>query len=63
MTKFQMSKLKAFRLQNICDRRGENSFGQDRKHCWNRRKCWLPAFSPFPTMISKVFSYRVIKSC
>ena len=18
-----------------------------RKHCWKRRKCWLPAFSPF----------------
>ena len=27
-----------------------------------RRKCWLPAFSPFATMFSKGFLYRVIKS-
>ena len=26
------------------------------KHCRKRRKCWLPAFSPFPTMLSKNFS-------
>ena len=25
-------------------------------------KCWLPAFSPFPIMFSKVFFLRVIKS-
>ena len=23
-----------------------------RKHCGKRRKCWRPAFSPFPTMFS-----------
>ena len=23
-----------------------------RKHCGKRRKCWLPAFSPFPKMFS-----------
>ena len=22
------------------------------KHCWKRRKCWIPAFSTFPTMLS-----------
>ena len=22
------------------------------KHCWKRRKCWIPAFSPFPMMLS-----------
>ena len=22
------------------------------KHCWKRRKCWIPALSPFPTMLS-----------
>ena len=27
----------------------ERAFG---KHCGKRRKCWLPAFSPFPTMFS-----------
>ena len=26
------------------------------------RECWLPAFSPFFTMFSKGFLYRVIKS-
>ena len=24
--------------------------GKYRKHCGKRRKCWLPAFPPFPTM-------------
>ena len=24
-----------------------------RKHCGKRRKCWLSAFSPFPTMFFK----------
>ena len=27
-----------------------------------RRKCWLPAFSPFPTMFSKGYFLMVIKS-
>ena len=26
-------------------------FGKSRKQCGKRRKCWLPAFSPFPTML------------
>ena len=29
---------------------------------WNRRQCWLPAFPPFPTMVSKVFLLWVSKS-
>ena len=24
------------------------------------KKCWLPAFSPFPTMFSKGFFFRII---
>ena len=36
--------------------------GKGRKHGGNRRKCWLPAFSPFPTMFSQGFFLRVIKS-
>ena len=35
-------------------------FGKGRKHCGKRRKCWLPAFSPFSTMFSKVFFHRVV---
>ena len=40
----------------------EIHFGKSRKHCGKRRKCWLPAFSPFPTMFSKGFLFRVVKS-
>ena len=32
------------------------------KHCGKRRKCWLPAFSPFPAMFSKDFLFKVIIS-
>ena len=58
-----LSKLKAFaddkinvqiesicRRQNKCNLKTEILFGIGRKHCGKRRKCWLPAFSPFPTM-------------
>ena len=31
------------------------------KHCEKRRKCWLPAFSPFPTMFSKASFFRAVK--
>ena len=33
-----------------------------KKDCGKRRKCWLPAFSPFPTMFSKGFLHRCVKS-
>ena len=36
--------------------------GNGRKHCGKRRKYWSPAFSPFPTMFSKVFFLRAVKS-
>ena len=36
-------------------------FGKGGKHCEKRRKCWLPAFSPFPTMFSKNLFSLVIK--
>ena len=49
------SKLKAFA--------DDNCFWKGRKHCGKRRKCWLPAFSPFPTMFSsKGFYFKVVKS-
>ena len=55
-------KLKAFcRQQNKCDSK-IICFGKDRKDCRKRRKLWLPAFSPCPTMISKGFFLRVIKN-
>ena len=33
-----------------------------REHCWKRRKCWVPAFSPVSTMFSKGFFFKVVKS-
>ena len=33
-----------------------------RKYCGKRRKCWLPLFSPFPTMFSNGFFLGFIKS-
>ena len=38
------------------------SSGKVRKYCEKRRKCWLPAFSSFPTMFSKGFLFKVVKS-
>ena len=37
-------------------------FKKNRKHCGKRRKCWLPAFSPFSTMFSKALFFRGVKS-
>ena len=36
-------------------------FGTGRKHCGKRRKCWLQAFSPSPTMFSNASSFTVVK--
>ena len=35
----------------------EEGFG---KHCGKRRKCWLPAFSPFPTMFSTLSKTEIL---
>ena len=57
------SKLKTLAGDRInVDSKFEICFGNDRKHCEKRRKCWLPAFSPFPTMFSKAVLSRVVKS-
>ena len=32
-------------------------FWEDRKHCWKRRKCWIPAFLPFLTLFSIVYFF------
>ena len=37
-------------------------FEKGTKHCGKRRKCWLPVFSPFPTMFSKALHFRIGKS-
>ena len=38
------------RRQNRCNWKIEICFRKGGKCCGKRRKCWLPAFSPFPTM-------------
>ena len=35
----------------------EEGFG---KHCGKRRKCWQPAFSPFPTVFSTLSKREII---
>ena len=37
-------------------------FGKGKKHRGKQRKCWLPAFSPFPTMFSRGSFLRAVKS-
>ena len=56
-----LSKLKAF-ADNEINVTENLKFGKGRKHCGKMRSCWLPAFSPFPTMFSKGFFLRVVKS-
>ena len=38
--------------------KNESCIVNDQQHCRKRRKCWLPAFSPFPTMFSRRFFFR-----
>ena len=58
-----LSKLKAFADDKISvTQKLKFFFGKGRKHCGNRRKCWLPAFSPFLTMFTIGYFLRVMKS-
>ena len=50
------------RRQNNNDSKTEICVGKSRKDCVKKRKCWLPAFSPFPTIFSKPFFTRGVKS-
>ena len=50
------------RQQNKYDLKTEILFGNVRKRCGKRRKCWSPAFSPFPTMFSKGLFSKVVIS-
>ena len=59
-----MTKLKAFADHKIkCNPNIEILDGKSREHCWNRGKCCLPTFSPFPIVFSKAFSFiRIVKN-
>ena len=68
-TIFNWSKLKAFADDKKKKKKKKKKkieieicFRKGRKHCGKRRKCWLQAFSPFPTMFSEGFFLRVVKS-
>ena len=54
-------KLKALADEKINVTQFETCCLKGRKHFWKRRKCWLPAFSPFLKMFSKVSFLNVIK--
>ena len=41
------------RWQIKCYSKCWSCLSKNRNHCGKRRKCWLPAFSSFPTMFSK----------
>ena len=63
-TKFlHETKLKAFADDKIKVAKIRISLlDKSRKYCGERRKCWLPAFSSFPTVFSKAFFVSVVKS-
>ena len=55
-----LSKLKAFAdKKNKCNLNMEILYRIGRKHCRNRRKCWLPT-SPFPTTFSTISRTKYI---
>ena len=68
LTHYQTSKFRQIQIQSICRRQNKSNqkieicFKKGRKLCERRRKCWLPAFSPFPTMFSKGSCHMVVKS-
>ena len=52
----EQSKLNTFADNKInVTKKIEILFENSKKYCGKRRKRWLPAFSPFPTMFSKSF--------
>ena len=46
----------AYKLLNVYSI--HETLSLDRKHCGKKRKCWLPAFSPFPTMFFKTVTSK-----
>ena len=56
---FSESNLKGF-SKDKDDSKVEIYYGTGKIHWRKRRICWLPAFSPFPTMFTKNFILRII---
>ena len=57
-----VSKLKAFADEKIKVAKMTISLFDRVENTWKRRKFWSPPFSPFPTVFSKAFFFKVIKS-
>ena len=53
-----VTKLKAFADEKLDVAKMMISLFDRVEHCGKRRKCWLPAFSPFPTVLCKVSYLR-----
>ena len=51
-----------WRRQSKCDIHDGIRPWYGKRHCGKRRNCWLPAFSPCLTKLSKAFSCRIFKS-
>ena len=49
-----------FRPKYECNSKTEN-VRKGRIHCVKKRKYWLPAFDPYPTLFGKAFLYRMFK--
>ena len=57
-----VTKLKAFAEVKLNIAKMTISLYDRLKNTGERRKCWLQAFSPFPTVFSKAFFFRVVNS-
>ena len=49
------------RQQNKYDAK-TNAVDMDRKHCGEKKKCWLPLFFPFPATFYKSIHLKVVES-
>ena len=57
-----LTKLKAFADDKLNVTKMTVFLFNREENCGKRRKCWLPEFSLFPTVFSKAFFPRVVKS-
>ena len=68
LTLSQMINFRLFHTKRVCRRqfqvwwKWQNVFQTGRKHCGKRRNCSLWAISPFPTLFSKDFYCRHVKT-
>ena len=59
-TNFKTGPKRADNKINVEQNKKEILFGMGGKHCGKMRKCWLTAVSPFSTVFTKCFFFRVV---